>query len=147
MASEATWWWIVRQAFDIPDIVGDGLAMDAIAEEVAHAVPAATAEVPSDAPHAVALGIEQTRNEIRVAARRFVRRICSVGAQGELDGLLVPRGSTGAHDWLLNRINQGEPLIADDRALIERALDVVVAWIKKHPHLPDALREPSAPPT
>jgi hypothetical protein len=137
MASESAWWWVVRQAYQIPDIVSDRAAMDVIARKLAAVVTPPQGNL---LPSAAGLGEEN----LRASATLIIQRICSLGADGELDDLLLREDIDG--DRVFKRLTRGQPLEIEHRPLIDAAIQGVIGWVKENPSLPESLREDNAPP-
>ena len=136
MPSVETWWWVLRQAFGIPDLVRDEMAKEAIVSQLVHAAAAPATGLPP-------ASIDLAHQKIRADAELIPSLVCSLGAAGFLDDVLLGEPD---RDLVVRHFGRGELDIVDARQMIDRALDRVGAWVKANPDLPAHLREYNPPP-
>jgi hypothetical protein len=130
MANDVTWWWALRQAFGVPDLVSDRGALHAIVETLAQARPDESNKWPAS----------------RSSAEVTLRRVCALGAAGELDDVLIPGRRAANEDAFFNRIAKGDTgLYLEDKPIIDACLDRLVGWVRGDPFLPDSMREVALP--
>lgn len=127
MANEIAWWWSIRRAFEIPDLVSESGALDVIVAQL----------IQETAPNALL-------DPAREAARTIVHQFCALGTAGRLDGFLT--SNEVDEDSLFNRLTAGNTgLFFEHRSMIDAFMGRVLPWVRKNPLLPPDLRSTALP--